>query len=293
MANTVIGTHGTHQRQERYTDSIVKLMRKSMKVRNTFSRDYVGDPKAGAVKVPVRSADVSLADYDVKDGATLAQSATTYQTIAIENDKAVNELIDGYEAAAVPDNLVAQRIESASYVTAKSLEDDAVSTLANNSTASTASDCTIANCYGNILADINKLAKLGIDKNKLYVAISYEVETMLMQNPTYANTAANLTAEEIREGFSGKINGVKVITQDLGTVSITASGTTSQYNIEYIVYATEWCQAIDEFVVDVTVNDLKDGKHIGASALQGRMVYANAVTNTGAVILKRNSTANA
>ena len=143
MANTVIGTHGTHERQERYTDSIVKLMRKSMKVRNTFSRDYIGDPKAGAVKVPVRSADVSLADYDVKDGATLAQSATTYQTIAIDNDKAVNELIDGYEAAAVPDNLVAQRIESAAYVTAKALENDAVTTMANNSTASTASDCTI------------------------------------------------------------------------------------------------------------------------------------------------------
>ena len=108
------------------------------------------------------------------------------------------------------------------------------------------------------LTDINKLAKLGIDKNKLFVAISYEVETMLMQNPTYANTASQLSAEEIREGFSGKINGVRVITQDLGTVAITAKvegvDVTSHYNIEYMVYGAEWCQAIDEFSVDVTVN---------------------------------------
>ena len=41
MANP-IGLNGTHYRQERYADAIVKLFRKQNVVRNEFSRDYEG-----------------------------------------------------------------------------------------------------------------------------------------------------------------------------------------------------------------------------------------------------------
>lgn len=46
-------------------------MRPSLKIRNTFSRDYEGTPTAGAVKVPVRNTDVSIRDYDIKNGLSL------------------------------------------------------------------------------------------------------------------------------------------------------------------------------------------------------------------------------
>ena len=61
MANA-IGTNGTHERQERYANAIVKLMRPMIKIRNTFSRDYEGNPVSGAVKVPVRNTDVAVKD---------------------------------------------------------------------------------------------------------------------------------------------------------------------------------------------------------------------------------------
>ena len=64
MANA-IGNNGTHERQERYASAIVKLMRPSLKIRNTFARDYEGNPVAGAVKVPVRNTDVSISDYEI------------------------------------------------------------------------------------------------------------------------------------------------------------------------------------------------------------------------------------
>lgn len=41
MANP-IGLNGTHYRQERYADSIVKLFRKQLVVRSEFMRDYEG-----------------------------------------------------------------------------------------------------------------------------------------------------------------------------------------------------------------------------------------------------------
>ena len=280
MANA-IGTNGTHERQERYANAIVKLMRPSLKIRSTFARDYEGNPVAGAVKVPVRNTDVAISNYDVKTGVALSQSATTYLNVPVDNHKAINELIDGYEAQAVPDNLVAQRLESGAYTIAKTLEADAIAQLLTG-TASTQADCTADNVYSNIVKDIAILAKKGIPKERMYVAIDYATETLLLTDEKYSNTASQIGAELSREGVVGKINGVKVIVQDLGKDS-------SEKAIEYIVYGIDWCQAIDEWEVAPAINDLKDGAHIGASALQGRMVYADKITNTGAVIVKKKS----
>ena len=46
-------------------------MRPYFRIRSTFSRDYEGNPTAGAVKVPVRNMDVNVRDYDVKNGLAL------------------------------------------------------------------------------------------------------------------------------------------------------------------------------------------------------------------------------
>ena len=277
MANTVIETNGTHERQERYADEAVKLMRPLMKIRNTFSRDYEGKPTAGAVKVPVRKIDVVLRDYDVKSGIPLSQSATTYKNIPVDNHKAINELIDGYEAEAVPDNLVAQRLESGSYVMARALEDDAISALLTGK-PSTQSALSKENVYESILKDISIISKLGVDKSRIKVAISYETEVLLLTDEKFSNTASQIGAELARNGVVGRINGVDVITQDLGSKDDAA--------VEYIVYAIDWCQAIDEWKKEPHIAELKDGAHIGASALQGRMVYADALTDEQAVIYK-------
>lgn len=277
MANTVIKTNGTHERQERYADEAVKLMRPLMKIRNTFSRDYEGKPTAGAVKVPVRKIDVVLRDYDVKSGIPLSQSATTYKNIPVDNHKAINELIDGYEAEAVPDNLVAQRLESGSYVMARALEDDAISALLTGK-PSTQSALSKENVYESILKDISIISKLGVDKSRIKVAISYETEVLLLTDEKFSNTASQIGAELARNGVVGRINGVDVITQDLGSKDDAA--------VEYIVYAIDWCQAIDEWKKEPHIAELKDGAHIGASALQGRMVYADALTDEQAVIYK-------
>lgn len=272
MANA-INTNGTHERQERFANAIVKLMRPSLKIRSTFARDYEGSPVAGAVKVPVRNTDVEITDYDVKNGVALSQSATTYINVPVDNHKALNELIDGYEASAVPDNLTAQRLESGAYSIAKTLEADAIAQLLTG-TPSTQEDCTAENVYANIVKDIAILAKKGIDKERMYVAIDYATETLLLTDEKYSNTASQIGAELAREGVVNKINGVKVIVQDLGD------------DAEYIVYGIDWCQAIDEWQVAPAINNLADGAHIGASALQGRMVYADTVTNKEAVIVK-------
>jgi len=43
-------------------------------------------------------------------------------------------------------------------------------------------------------------------------------------------------------------------------------------------------------MVKPAINDLKNGTHIGASALQGREIYANALTDTRGALVKSRTT---
>lgn len=276
MANTVIQKNGTHKRQERYADAIVKLMRQQFNIRAEFSRDYEGNPTAGAVEVPTRNGDITLSDYDVKNGVELTQSATDYLPILVDKHKACNELIDGYEAEAVPDNLKAQRMESAGYVIGKALELDAINALVSGGTKSTdVTAMTEADVYKKIATLVKNLKARGIPTDELRIAIDADTELLLLSDDKFANTSGSLGAELVRNGVIGKINGVQVKPNYLLPT-----------NVECIVYAVPWCQAVDEWKVEPTINNLADGKHIGASALQGRMVYTDVVTNALAVEIK-------
>ena len=85
-----------------------------------------------AVKIPVRDGEAQVADYSVTDLSTNAikYGSTKYITAVLDNDKFVNEYIDGYEASALPDNLVADRLDSAGYSLALTEDTDALDTLA-------------------------------------------------------------------------------------------------------------------------------------------------------------------
>lgn len=275
MANA-IATNGTHKRQERYADTIVKLMRKEFNIRNEFSRDYEGDPTAGAVNVPTRNGDITLSDYDILNGITMTQSATDYLQILVDGHKAFSELVDGYEAEAVPDNIKAQRLESASYVTGKALELSSIKALVDGGTIEPSTTPTTEdNVYKTIATSVKNLKARGISTDDLRISVSADTELKLLTDSKFANTSGTLGAELVRNGVIGKINGVQVKPNYLLPDAV-----------EYIVYAPAWCQAIDEWKVEPQFNDIKDGKHVGASALQGRMVYKDVVTNSLAVQVK-------
>lgn len=277
MANP-IAINGTHYRQEKYANTIVALMRQQFNIRSDFSRDFEGNPVSGAVNVPVRTGDISLSNYDILNGITMTQSATTYLQILVDNHKAFSEIIDGYEAAAVPDNIQAQRLESASYILGKTLEQSAISSLVSGGT--TESDTTAlseSTVYKAIATSIKTLKARGIQATDLRVAVSADTELLLLTDDKFANTSGQLGSELIRDGVIGKINGVNVKANYL-----------MPSNVQYIVYAPTWCQAIDAWKVMPNIVDLMDGKHVGASVLQGRIIYKDVVTNELAVQVKLN-----
>ena len=273
MANKLVG--GTHELQDRYVNTIVPLFRKELNVRADFRRDYEGSIVAGAVKVPVRNTNPTVGEYNVATGGALTQSATTYLDILIDKDAYINELVDGHEAAGVPDNIAAQRLEAGAYSLAMDLEVRAIQELENNGTVETSTVAlTNENAYTSIKNSVVALKKLGIDVNDIRVKVNADTEALLMEDTKFANSAGTLGAELLRDGVIGKIAGAQV------KPSYNMSTTT-----EYMVYATSWCQAGEEFRAGLGFKDLTN-EYISASALKGRVAPFQKLTNEEACRVK-------
>lgn len=65
----------------------------------------------------------------MKSARTRTKASTSYLTLMDFNDVAVSNLIDGFESQAVPDNIVADRPDSASYFGGLRLDTDALTVL--------------------------------------------------------------------------------------------------------------------------------------------------------------------
>ena len=89
-----------HIARERYSELVDAKLRATIvkRVGVICNNRYEGSPKAGAVKVPVRDTEVTVADYNKKTGTTMTHGDTSFLTVNIDKDKAVNELIDGFDA---------------------------------------------------------------------------------------------------------------------------------------------------------------------------------------------------
>lgn len=278
MPNT-LGT-GTHNRRETYANQILTIARAETNIYDDFSTDYERDEVTGNIKVPTRNGEVKVSDYDIKNGVELNTSATDYIDLPVDKDYAVNELVDGYEAAAVPDNIKAQRIDSAGYSIGLKKEQLAIDCLEKEGTTSTdTTKLTIANVYAKIVSEIKNMKKRNMKVSSMRVAISADTEELLLTDEKFSNTSGALGAELVREGVIGKIAGVPVKANYL-----------MGEDTDFIVYDKRFCQKYEVWKKEPAFEDIADGKHIGASALQGRQVGGLKVTNALGVEVRKHAT---
>ena len=269
-----------HTPQERYSSLVLAKLRKTTIFSSLFNTKYEGTPTAGAVKVPVRDTEVAVGDYDKSKGGNLSESSTIYKTLPIDKDKYVNELIDGYDAASVPDNLVADRLDSAGYAMGVSFDSDLISLLIANGTASSNTTAlTKATIYDSVVDEVASLKKKGLNPTEMWLAVTNETYALLLKSPEFIKSS-ELGDNVIQNGRVGRINGLNVYE---------TNNIPDDSNIEYIIGNNVFCHFVDEWMVPVGVNDLKDGKHIGSSAVQGRRVYGTMISRPETVTLKKKS----
>lgn len=269
-----------HEHQERYSALVDAKLRYTLVKKNgvVFNTRYEGDPKAGAVKIPVRDTEVAVGAYDKKTGATMTHGDTAYQTVTIDKDYAVNELIDGFDMAAVPDNLVADRLDSAGYALALKLDTDATECLEKAATPfGNTTALTATTAYDTLVDARKQLTKANVPGTGRFLLASPDFYAVLLKDKDHFVHATQLGDSVIATGAVGQIAGFTVFEDN------TLSATT-----EFIAGHPDWCCRVEEWQVPVSLVDLTgSGKWIGASAVQGRKVYAHKVTKPKTLLIKK------
>lgn len=266
-----------HELQVRYSSLVDMKLRATMVTNSLFNRRYEGNPKAGSVKIPVRDTEVAVGDYNIVNGAAQTQGATTYLTVTIDNDKSVNELIDGFDAAAVPDNLVADRLDSAGYSLGLTLDQDAITTLETEGTSLADTTAITKDTVYKAFVDMRTtMSKANVPLNGRWAIVSPEIFGMVLLAPEFIK-ASDLGDAVVQTGAIGRIAGFTLYESNLMNAKS-----------EIIAGHMDWCARIEEWGVSVHLQDLNgSGKWIGASAVQGRKIYKHKVTKSQCVQVKK------
>lgn len=120
------------------------------------------------------------------------------------------------------------------------------------------------------------MKKRNMKVNLMRIVVSADTEELLLTDEKFSNSAGTLGAELLREGVIGKIAGVPVKANYL-----------MAEDVEFVIYDKRFCQKYEVWKAEPSIEDIKDGKHIKASALQGRQVGGLMVTNKLGVQIKK------
>ena len=285
-----------HAPQDRWSALVDAKLRQTLVTRDNyiFNTNYEGNPKAGKVKIPVRDTEVTVKDYDKASGVDLETGSTTYMDLDIDQDKAVNELIDGYDAASVPDNLVADRLDSAGYSLALEMDKKCINTLETTTgvnVCATKTAATEETAYKEILAAKTYLGRKGVPQEGRWLIVSPEFMSVLMMDDHFIRQG-DLSQELKNAGAVGAVAGFAVYESNNLMFENTAIVASKKTTTEFIAGHPNWCHRVQEWAVDVHNQDLAgSGKFIGATAVQGRKIYGVKVSKPQTVYIKRTETA--
>lgn len=277
----------SHSLQERYSALVDAKLRATLVIKDGVicNTRYEGNPKAGAVKIPVRDTEVVAGDYNKASGLAIDTNGTTsYRTLTIDKDKAVNELIDGFDAAAVPDNLVADRLDSAAYSLALQMERDAIAVLEDtgvggHTTLLETVTLTKDNIYDKIVAARTAMSRAKIPTDRRWLLVHPSVYALLLQDTVHFIRSTQMGDNVVSDGSVGRIAGFTVYED------VNLSDTTN-----FIAGHPDWFTHVDEWQEPIGLVSLKgSGTYIGASAVQGRKIYAYDVTKAVAVQVSKNA----
>lgn len=252
--------------QDRYSPIVEAKLRSTSIFANIVGRQYEGTPLAGAVKVPVR-AEATVAVYNPSVGLAGTNTGTTFATIQIDKDYAVNEIIDGYEAAAVPDGKIAERLDSAGYALGKQADDDILAEINTHKTAASTSKTKLV---GQILDTVAEAVATGVDKNKIWVVVNPAKYADLLEETLFVSADVNA----MQNGQIGALAGTPVYMSN-----------NANFTDSFIVGNSDFIHFVMDFAVAPHVRD-GVGNYIGSAQVVSRVVYGAAVTDATTVLYK-------
>ncbi|MBQ7801330.1 MAG: hypothetical protein IJ375_03280 [Oscillospiraceae bacterium] len=243
-----------------------------------FNNRYEGTPKAGAVTIRKGGA-ATVQEYDRLNGVQLTENESEPIVISKFKDMVINTIIDEYNAAASADGLIADALDEGGYAMAMTLDTDGAIELATAGTVFGDTTAITADTAYDIAVDANKaLTKAGVPKNGRYMIVTPDVYANMLKSPEFTK-ASQLGDAVVQSGAVGKMASLTIF-----ECNYLPEG------VEFIAGHPNYATRVNEWAIDVRVQSLNgDGRHIGASAVQGRKVYAHKVTSPEAILVKKSA----
>lgn len=259
-----------HAQQDRYASLVMAKLRQELVLKDgiVFNTSFEGDPKAGMVKVPKRSTEATAGDYNKASGGSATVGTTEYVNITINKDKYVNEIIDGYDAAAVPDDLIADRLDSAGYSLAKVVDYDGSQELLTNGKKLGLTSLEASTIYDKVVDIRTAMSKDNVPNDgRRYLLVTPDAYALMLKDTTNFIRQGDLSQRIKETGAIGQYAGFNLYEWNDDTSGLIG-----------IAGHPDFAARVAEFIVAPKVVDL-DGSaaYIGASAVKGRMAYGHKV----------------
>lgn len=249
-----------------YSQISEQVLGQASVIRAVANTEVEGTVGFETVKVYVNDL-ATIGDYTPGSGISLSQDGSSYVDINTTQEKAINELLDGYTVETAPADLVASRLEAALVKMGEQMDTDAFASMVANGTVASAAGTgnapTVANVYDEILA-----LKLALDNAKAprtgrFLIVSPEVENLLLDTDSkiILNTARG--DEILTEGFVGRLLGF-----DIYSTVLLPNGTNAiAGQMRGFAFKEGWKIPPRRQNLDGS------GTFIGDSAVQGRIAY--------------------
>ena len=268
----------SHTLPERYSSLIdqavqAQLVTKSGYIFNSNHEGKFGAVGASIVKIPVRSTNVVVGDYDKVNGMELNIGGTNYIDLPLNHDKAVNEMIDGYTAASLPDDIIAERLTSAAYGLALTIDSLSIKLLESKGTVLENKEAlTSETVYNQILDMRTKLSDENIPTTDRWLIVSSEVYGLLLKDTVNFIRQGELSEKLIKSTLLAKNN--PELAEGMNTT------------VEMIAGHPAWCHRVEAWGVNVYAENLTN-QYVGATAVKGRKVFGMTISKPESVLIKR------
>lgn len=287
-----------------YGKIVAAKLRQELVTRALANTNYRGDAAtAAAVMIPV-TPEFSVSNYSKTNIASNAVSYDTNGWIAsiIDNDKFINEYLDGYDLNTLPYDEKANAMDRAAYALAKSVDSHFLTVLQNAiegkdkagqtygsadpryQKTGTISALGQADIYDKLVELYAAQTKKGVPTRNRWIYVAPDgLAAILSSNK--AIRQSDLSQEIVAKGAVAMIAGYEVYTSGQLTGTATAAGAQSATDILLIAGHPDYITRMDAFKVEPNWYDGNtDANIVGGVLLKGREVFSHDVTSPDAFV---------
>ena len=248
-----------------YSQISEQVLGQASVIRTVANTEVEGAVGFETVKVYVNDL-ATIANYVPGTGVSITNDGSSYVDINTKQEKAINELLDGYTVETAPADLVASRLEAALVKMGEQMDEDAFTTMVADGTEAVAAagdKPTAATIYEDILG-----LKLALDNAKAprtgrFLIVTPEMENLLLDTDSKIVLNTERGDRIITDGFVGRLLGFEVYSSVLlpdGTNMIAGQQRGFAFKEGWKIPPRR--QNLDG-----------SGTYIGDSAVQGRIAY--------------------